>query len=209
MVLESLDGISVKTRLARGERPGVSVTDVFALSEAFPEAGPDAPLAHDIDATARFHQRLLYNLDDSAISERARELRDVGSVSTPGTPRWIHGDFHMGQLLVGTDGTLGLVDVDRSGIGQPLDDVATFLAHAFHASRRRVRPDAVALTEHLLESAYERYGVQDVRARVSAVLLTLSTMAYARQERGWREETLQDLDVVIDWSRGSLRTWPT
>jgi hypothetical protein len=47
----------------------------------------------------------------------------------PGDRRPVHGDLYEAQILVAGDGTLGLLDLDGLGMGDPLLDAATFSAH--------------------------------------------------------------------------------
>ena len=57
------------------------------------------------------------------------EINDSGT--RPKMP--IHGDLHEGQLIVDDDGAItGLLDVDDVGQGDPLDDVATPIAHLLY-----------------------------------------------------------------------------
>ena len=173
----------------------------MTFADLFPAATPGAPRAHDISRTARFHHSLLLELDDPQITARAEQMAEAASLVEEGETRWIHGDYHVGQLMISREGTVGLVDVDRSGIGHPVDDLATFLAHLFHASNRRPMAHAMSLSEDVLAVANERFGRQLVRSRITAVLLGLSTMAYARQEPGWKHQVLTDMDAALEWSQ--------
>ncbi|HEY3238878.1 MAG TPA: phosphotransferase, partial [Acidimicrobiia bacterium] len=78
----------------------------------------------------------------------------------------VHGDLYEAQLLVGDDGTLGLLDLDDLGLGDPLLDAATFSAHlvalalqpgpattrilAYRAELRRAFLDRLGAPEHSL-----------------------------------------------------------
>ena len=90
---------------------------------------PDSPVprttvAHEAAAlTAHLLPQLRPTLD-RLVAAIAR-----GIDSEPPDRRPVHGDLYEGQILVADDGTLGLVDLDDLGQGDPLLDAATFSAH--------------------------------------------------------------------------------
>lgn len=95
----------------------------------------------------------------------ARRLRPLlhGSGGPP-PPRLVplHGDFHAGQILVSGAG-LGLVDLDRAAFGDPLRDLATFVAHLEAGCVEGRIPDVVcaAAEEGLVEGYRGAGGVVD------------------------------------------------
>lgn len=46
----------------------------------------------------------------------------------PARSTWIHSDFHPDQLVGRSDGSLGLLDLDELGVGDPCIDLATWIA---------------------------------------------------------------------------------
>ncbi len=200
VVLEALLGDSLKARMLAGQGIELGATEILTLLEMFPQATDGAPPAHDITATARHHYRMLIDIADPQISAATEGLIGHTELRPPQDERWIHGDFHIGQIMVGADGRVALVDVDRAGIGDPLDDIATFIAHLFDFTRRRPNPAASKLMMDLLDAAYEKYGRVETRATVSAVMLALSTGAYARQEPDWKAQVLSNLEDAATWA---------
>jgi streptomycin 6-kinase len=67
---------------------------------------------------------------DPELGQLADSIADQLSRWIPSAPepRFSHGDFHRGQLLLGPTG-LGVVDLDRSLVGHPARDLANFYAH--------------------------------------------------------------------------------
>ena len=59
-----------------------------------------------------------------------RRVESVGAACGDAVDeRIVHGDLYEGQVLVGADQSLGLVDLDDVGPGDPALDAATFCAH--------------------------------------------------------------------------------
>lgn len=91
---------------------------------------PDSPAAARVNAAgeaAGLTAHLLPPLGhvlDGLVAAVAR-----GIDSDPADRRPVHGDLYEAQVLVDDDGTLGLVDLDDLGRGDPLLDAATFSAH--------------------------------------------------------------------------------
>lgn len=75
----------------------------------------------------------------------------------------LHGDLHPGQILVSDEG-LGLVDFDRAGVGDPLRDLATFVAHLEAGRAEGTVPAAVATAAEssLLDGYRNAGGVVDL-----------------------------------------------
>jgi hypothetical protein len=70
--------------------------------------------------------RLLPALSSAA----GRLVESVGAAAGDALDeRIVHGDLYEGQVFVGADGRLGLVDLDDVGPGDPVLDAATFCAH--------------------------------------------------------------------------------
>ncbi len=120
------------------------------------------------------------------LADRARGVASAVTAAVPDpatTPGGIHGDLHLGQLLVdpGNPGRLtGLLDVDTAGPGDPDEDATALLAHlevlaltgdkaADHAVTRwpqlllrTVATAAVRRAAHLLAYALDPAGQGDL-----------------------------------------------
>ena len=91
----------------------------------------------------------------------------------------VHGDLHEAQVLVGPDGRLGIVDLDGTGPGRLVVDVATMLAHLHLLARWH---PTTALRTHRFAEAYLREVATLVdparaRRRAAGVMLGLAAAA--------------------------------
>jgi aminoglycoside phosphotransferase (APT) family kinase protein len=133
------------------------------------------------------------------LAARAHEVLDGVDfdelTSGASAPTLTHGDFKPNQFLV-ADGRAALVDLDRAGIGDPVVDVANFMA----VLRKKATVDGMAHFVPLEERFLEQYlaarpdGAVASRARrfegVALVRMVLakferSPRTYARQGANW------------------------
>lgn len=112
----------------------------------------------------------------------------------------IHGDLHEAQIIVGADGTLGLVDLDGTGPGALLDDAATTLAHLVVLGRwhppTMSRTDAYAADYTRAVAAV--VDPSRVRHRAAGVMIGLAAGAFTAADRRWREECLGRLALAAE-----------
>jgi aminoglycoside phosphotransferase len=109
----------------------------------------------------------------------------------------VHGDLHEAQLVVSDGQLVGLLDVDDAGRGDPLDDMATLVAHTmFRAVVANSTTDAARLTRYAdrLETVFavesDRLGRSngELRRAIAAVLVGLATGPFRVQRVHWRDE---------------------
>jgi aminoglycoside phosphotransferase (APT) family kinase protein len=118
----------------------------------------------------------------------------------------VHGDLHLHQLLAG-GGRLAVVDLERTGIGDPLLDVATVLAHALdlavrHPARRSLLERfAAELAESALRAAPGRAGVFVHLLR--AALIERALLAFRQLEPDWQDHARTLLCRVVGENEGS------
>lgn len=157
-------------------------------------------------ADALGHARLLASVAPGladrldALSERFRAaLPEVRARSGA----VVHGDLHEGQLVVTGDGTVtGLLDVDDVGTGDPVDDLATIVAHLrFRASTSREAPAPARDRLDLHAAALQAHGASGIgeealALNVAAVLVGLATGPFRIQRAGWLGETEDVLAVA-------------
>ncbi len=106
----------------------------------------------------------------------------------------VHGDFHSGQVIVG-EGTVGLVDFDRAGRGDPATDFGSFLADL------ELRDEREAVDESL-ESLLAGYcsaggvlpGPKSIRLRHAAALLKVAPHPFRKRHPSWPEHTAELLE---------------
>ena len=164
VVLERVDGTADPGRILAGE----GVPDAPALlddlaaalaavhrmkTEGLELAEPDDPLA-DLLAT---HDELG---EPHPVFELAfRELR----ATRPAESRHclVHGDFRMGNLLVGPSGVTAVLDWELTHVGDPLEDVGWICIRAWRFGRPD-RPAAGLGSREQLAAAYERHAGVEV-----------------------------------------------
>lgn len=109
----------------------------------------------------------------------------------------VHGDLHEAQLIVDAGRIVGLLDIDDAGVGDPLDDYATVLAHL------RFR-ETTTTSDHLrvrvgryadeLAAAFTRdvaaLGLDpaELGAVTAGALVGLATGPYRIQHPDWRRD---------------------
>ena len=103
----------------------------------------------------------------------------------------VHGDFHEEQLLLGPIGLTGVLDLDDTGRGQRIDDLAMMLGrlYAFSETIDYGREKVARYTWSLLEAWERRVDPLELRRRMAAVALNHALMPFRWQEYGWRSET--------------------
>jgi aminoglycoside phosphotransferase len=121
----------------------------------------------------------------------------------------VHGDLHEGQLVLDGRRIAGVLDVDDAGLGDPLDDLATILAHLrFRRTMAEPTPTARRLTayvDHLTDtftaSATEIGCRPDELRRVTAAALVgLATGPFRIQQPDWitsTERVLADAEALL------------
>jgi aminoglycoside phosphotransferase len=109
----------------------------------------------------------------------------------------VHGDLHEAQLVVSGGRIVGVLDVDDAGQGDPLDDMATLVAHTRF---RAVVADSLAGSERLTRYADELVTAfaadaeqlgndpRDLRLAIAAALVGLATGPFRVQRPHWRHE---------------------
>lgn len=110
----------------------------------------------------------------------------------------VHGDLHDGQLQVHEGRVVGLLDVDDVGVGDPLDDVARFVAHTVAltvltpARTAELAPQVSLLWRGLADTVL----VREIGVRVAAALVGLATGPFRSQSAAWRDEVPLVLGVA-------------
>jgi len=91
-------------------------------------------------------------------------FRALGGDRPPARRALVHGDFRIGNLMVGAQGVSGVLDWELAHLGDPLEDLGWLCAPAWRFTRPD-RPAAGLGTREQLAAAYERHaGVEVDRA---------------------------------------------
>jgi hypothetical protein len=104
---------------------------------------------------------------DAAVARAEQRRARGGTVD----PQVIHGDLHLGQLLIDAEdgrSIVGVVDVDTSGLGDPADDTAALWTHLVVLAEGGSRAAAL-----LADDLATRWVASDAADRVAAVAVAL------------------------------------
>ena len=162
-VLQALEGSSDPKAILDGEgvpEPGVLIDQLAAALAAIHGIGldgdaiPGLPEVDDPLAALRdWHERL-------GEPHPAFELAfvELAGGRPPQQRRTVvHGDFRMGNLMVGERGLTGVLDWELAHAGDPVEDLGWLCVPAWRFTRRE-RPAAGLATREELLAAYERHG---------------------------------------------------
>lgn len=179
--------------IALGALPGVEaihVVDAIHDSDAFVEAlallcDRIALVPADRPARASLTTRLPWYLArlTSLVPHDGARVRELGArirhrlESAPATPPvTIHGDLHLGQVMVdaGSPATIvGVLDIDTAGSGDPADDLGALHAHlVVTAELRSAAPESAQNARALADrwAALRRFDA--IRSRAAAISAT-------------------------------------
>jgi aminoglycoside phosphotransferase (APT) family kinase protein len=211
LAMEALAGTTLRDRLKQGDgrlpppRRYLELLDTLAALDL----SGTAPVRSRID-DARHHAAML-----ATVMPDARERLDaiVDRLSTDSAALRIsgtvHGDLHEAQIVVDDHAVTGLLDIDDVGPGDPLDDVATLVAHltfrAMTSADQRIH-DYAQSVRAAVGSGHDR---SDVDRHVAAVLVGLATGPFRIQQPEWTSTTRQVLDLVDQHLAAADGTVPT
>jgi aminoglycoside phosphotransferase len=158
---------------------------------------PPQPPLHDHTAEMALVRQSAADLNrlDQQLGSRADRLADAleASAKAESAPVLLHGDFHMGQVLVSQDA--GLCDFDRACAGPAAADLAAFAAHVLVADPSGGRPFADAFL-----TAYRATGSQlpalEVRWWTVAALVRMASTPFRRLSAEWPQQSSLLLDLA-------------
>lgn len=115
----------------------------------------------------------------------------------------LHGDFHPDQLVISSRGRLGLLDLDRSHLGERVEDLATFMAHLERrALEGALSSSRLALLESALLAGYEASAgpVNPTRYVLhrGAALLRLAPQPFRDRTRNWHRVTRRLVSRAVE-----------
>jgi hypothetical protein len=126
---------------------------------------------------------------------RAKVLR----APTPGTPRLIYGDFHIGQLLADAE-RVCFLDLDSLVIGEPEQDFGEFIVALLFArvATDRVRTMASTLLGAYAPSAAWRLSMERIHWHAHLQFVTRAHRFYRELRPGWStalQRCLEELNL--------------
>ena len=208
VALERLPGRTIRDVLLAGSRRDVaSLPDgraILDLLARFPALAPDAPRRRGPIARAAGHAGLLAAVLP-AERERIAEIVQRAGPRPAGSARTaVHGDLHEAQLLVDGHGLSGILDLDDTGRGHLVDDLATMLGHlatlAVAVPRRRARIERYLA--RLRPAFEEAVDPDELRRATAATVLGLATGPFRVQQRDWRRRSRDRVALAEGWLAG-------
>lgn len=207
VVLEARAGRTLREAILAGDEVP-SPAEIRRVVTAMPDIGGE-PVRSQVDAGLA-HLDVARRLAPDAM--RGLDRLDL-EIPPPGRTRTIHGDLHESQILVRDGGITGLLDVDTAGVGVPLDDWATLLAHLaawhdlIHDQARDLaggeeRSRVAAYAEEVLDIALTEGAPADLHPRVAAVLAGLAVGAFSAQAADWPALVDRRVRLASAWLRG-------
>jgi hypothetical protein len=196
VVLEALPGRTIRDVLLAGNRADVArLPDgraILELLDRFPRPAPDAPRRRGPIARAAGHAGLLAAVLPAERERLSDLVRRLGDRPSGRAADAVHGDLHEAQLLVDGARISGVLDLDDSGRGHRVDDLATMLGHlltlalAMPTRRDRIRRYAATLQPAFVESV----DPDVLRRSTAATIMGLATGPFRVQQRSWRRRSL-------------------
>ena len=204
--LGALRGASLGACLRRGNPAPPDPGDLIALLERLDQAGlRGSPPAGGSDARVLRYTTLLRAL----VPEEGERLKRLESALT-GAQRQptatVHGDFHEGNVLVGSEGISGLLDVDDAGPGERVDDLGLMIGRIWSLAHTRAGEPALRYCEELLRRSDARVDPAELRRRVAIALVGRATGPFRNQLDGWRGETRRRLELAERWTVARVST---
>jgi aminoglycoside phosphotransferase (APT) family kinase protein len=158
-----VEGETIGRRIVRGEHPELPRELGEELARI--HAVPPLPFLEDGDVLARFLEELdsvgePHPAIEYGLAWLRRRLPDSGGRVL------LHGDWRVGNLVVGPDGLVAVLDWEFAHVGDPLEDLAWPLVRAWRFGRDELRLGGIGAVEPYLEA----YGAASGRDVVPADL---------------------------------------
>jgi hypothetical protein len=179
---------------------------VAGLLDALPQALSEPPRSPDRDAPMRAAasaRDLLVRLvpETAAAVDRMVDAVSEGLDNDTVAFRTVHGDLYEAQVFVAGDYSLGLIDLDDAGIGDPAMDAANFCAHLI-ALALAVPSAASRLMGYrslVREAFLQRLGIPSpsLAWREALCMLLLATGPFRVLDPRWPGEVRRRLDLAI------------
>jgi hypothetical protein len=150
------------------------------------------------EETARLLRVLVPRLDAQvgAVVDAVRE----GEANDPIPPRLVHGDLYEDQVFVAENFSLGLLDLDDLGPGDPALDAANFCAHlvALALSAPAAADRLLAYRSLIRETFAARLGVppSSLAWRESLAMLLLASGPFRVLDPGWPQQTAVRVEIA-------------
>lgn len=155
-------------------------------------------------AYRRAKHTFMHYIQDSRVARR--NFSEATDALDPFIRSWrpsgiAHNDFYDDQMLLLRDGRIALVDFEETGPGDPMLDVANFLAHlqgASHFGRKRENDARGAFYLVFRDAALERlrWSARELALREAACLFRMCTNFIRHPQQGWLGKLETGLSLV-------------
>jgi len=100
----------------------------------------------------------------------------------------IHGDFHEVQILLGPDGLSGVLDLDDSGTGQRIDDLAMMLGRLYQYAQNETyaRERVLEYTWSLFDAFGGYVSPYELQRRMAGTAMNNALQPFRFQQHDWR-----------------------
>ena len=203
LALQALPGRTLRKAIESHSRSLPEPRSILDLLDRFPRT--DASTVAVDGPTSRVAEFAgLLTAVSPSLGPRVGALVDrLGRDGSKGS-EWVHGDFHASQILIDKAGVVGLVDVDTSGVGHRVDDLATLLGQLTTLSlgspaRRQIDRYGAAL----IAAFDEIVDPVELRLRTAAAVLGLATGPFRVQDRHWTADTEERVALAERWVRSA------
>ena len=202
---EEVSGEEVLGPIAEGRADPMAIADALRRFHACREP-MGIPRAPDAILPALDESLEAVGVVDPALMERARELtRTLRRLIPPGGSLGaVHGDLSLHNILLSPRGPV-LVDLERAGVGHPLEDIGQFVGHLRNLASRRpdARQNAKAFEEELVEAYARLTGTKSLDGLKFFTACALAERAVAavlrRQLDDWEEDRAERLlELALD-----------
>jgi hypothetical protein len=202
LVLTALPGETLRSGLRSTRQPLPQPEAVSQLLDRFPPQLADERPHRDLITLVSHHSSVISETVPAVKPklEATLEVLTAGGEDDPGPVTAVHGDLYEAQLMVNRGRITGLLDIDTTGSGFRVDDLANFCAHLSVLAQMTDRPRQVRrFGAGLLSHAEILHPRPVLRRRIAAAVLGLATGPFRVLEANWEANTARRLDLAVQW----------
>lgn len=203
VVLSALPGQTLRQALRSGQVPPPAPEAVIELLDQLPPILARRPPRRDLLSSAEHHADVIAATVPGTQEILGDLLEATRSSVTPEEVTAVHGDLYEAQVLVERGRISGLLDVDTTGPGHRVDDLANFCAHLSVLALMSDRPKRIRRYQaDLLDHFESRYTPERIRPRIAAAVVGLATGPFRVLESNWQLNTVRRLELARQWLDG-------
>jgi aminoglycoside phosphotransferase (APT) family kinase protein len=199
--MEALTGSTLRDHLKSGVRrwpAGSSFCSMLRNLNRATLSDPSLARSRDVEAPA---QAAMLTSVLPGERQRLATIVDRLGEHTPRSARHlvtVHGDFHEAQVVLDGTELSGLLDIDDVGLGDPISDVGTLLAHLIYRARSTpLRGDRIRSYAGALRRTFATvHDPGELDRMTAAALLGLATGPFRVRQVGWERASQAVLDEV-------------